>query len=74
LDDEKLTRRVDGALDRIEPVRIVDSPVQINNSVVALRGAVASFLTKAQVLQAVQGVSGIQQVRDEVLTDSEVGT
>lgn len=76
VDDEKLAIRVYRALDDVEPMRVSGSSVrvQVSSGVVTLRGVVASFSFKAQVLQAAQGVPGVKRVCDELLTDSELET
>jgi osmotically-inducible protein OsmY len=67
-DDEALARRVCHALNAIKPMGPLGSPlhVQVSNSVVTLRGVVATYLRKAQILQAVCSVPSVQLVQEEL--------
>jgi osmotically-inducible protein OsmY len=67
-DDETLTRQIYRALDDIEPTGRLGSPlhVQARDGLVTLRGVVATYLSKAQILQAVCSVPGVRQVREEL--------
>jgi len=73
-DDETLVRRVYQALNRIEPLRVLGSPVRVqaNKGMVTLNGVVATYTIKAQVLQTVRNLPGVHQVRDELWTDSDL--
>jgi osmotically-inducible protein OsmY len=73
-DDETLIGRVYRALDEIQASEVMGSSIQVvlNDSVVVLHGAVGNHSTKAQMLEATRGVPGVQHVRDELLTDSEL--
>jgi osmotically-inducible protein OsmY len=74
VDDDKLIDRVYRALDGIEPLRVLGSPVyvQVKDGVVTLHGVVATYPIKARALEAVRSTRGVRQVRDELLTDSEL--
>ncbi len=73
-DDEALMHRVYRALDGVEPLRVLGSPVQVrvSDGVVKLRGVVATYPIKVRALEAVRSVRGVRQVRDELLTDSDL--
>jgi osmotically-inducible protein OsmY len=72
--DETLVRQVYRALDGVEPLRVLGSPVhvQVSDGVVTLCGVVATYPIKAQALEAVRRVRGVQQVGDELLTDDDL--
>lgn len=72
--DDTLTHRVYRALDGVEPLRVLGSPihVQVSDGTVTLSGVVATYSIKAQVLWATRSVRGVEQVRDELLTDSDL--
>jgi osmotically-inducible protein OsmY len=74
LDSETLTQRVYRALDDIEPLRDLDSPVrvEVSDGVVTLHGRVVTYALKARALQAAQNVSGVRQVRDSLLIGSNL--
>jgi osmotically-inducible protein OsmY len=74
IDDETLVRQVYQALNDIEPLRVLRSPVRVqaNKGVVTLSGVVATYPIKARALQTVRSLAGVQQVRDELWTDSDV--
>jgi osmotically-inducible protein OsmY len=74
IDDETLARRVYRALDGVEPLRVLGSPVYVRvcDSTVALSGVVATYPIKAQALEAVRNVRGVRHVQDQLCTDSEL--
>lgn len=74
IDDETLAQRVYRAVDGVDPLRTLGSlmEVEVDDGAVTLRGVVSTYATKIRVLQVVHGVSGVQQVRDELLTESEL--
>lgn len=67
-DDEMLARQVCRALDDIKPLDRLGVPlhIKVSNGLVTLRGVVATYLSKAQILQAVRSVPGVRQVREEL--------
>ncbi len=73
-DDETLVHRVYGALDKLEPLCGSGLPVQVHvrSGVVTLSGVVASYPIKAQAIDAAHSVPGVHQVRDNLLTDTEI--
>jgi osmotically-inducible protein OsmY len=74
IDDETLVQRVYRALDKVEPLRGSASPVQVHVSsgVVTLSGVVTSYPIKAKAMDAAHSVPGVFQVRDNLLTDTEI--
>ena len=74
LDDETLTHRVYRALDKVQPLRVSGLPiqVQVRAGVVTLSGVVTSYPIKAAVMEAAYSVPGVYQVRDALLTDTEI--
>jgi len=77
IDDRTLTHHVHQALHKIKQLRALHSPVKIdvNSGIVTLRGVVATYNLKALALQTVRDLLGVQEVRDELLTepDLEIG-
>lgn len=75
-DDEKLARRVYRALTGVKPLRSRRSLIQVrvSDGIVTLTGVVATYPVKAQALKTARDVAGVQQVRDELLTDSNLET
>ena len=73
-DDQTLVQQVYRALDGVEPLRVLASPVQVqvSDGTVTLSGVVATYSIKAQVLWATHRVRGVGQVRDELLTDDDL--
>ena len=67
--DETLVQRVYRALDHIG---LSSVSIQVHNGQVMLRGVVPTYSIKARALHAVDLVPEVQQVRDELLTDSEL--
>lgn len=67
VDDEILAQQFNRALDDIG---LTSVSILAKNGLVTLRGVVATYFIKAQILHATQGVLGVQQVQDELLTDS----
>jgi len=74
IDDETLVHRVYHALDKLEPLRGSALPVQVHvrSGVVTLSGVVASYPIKAKAMDAAHSVPGVHQVRDNLLTDTEI--
>jgi osmotically-inducible protein OsmY len=68
IDDEALDQQVYRALENIGPLSMLGSPlhVQVKDGVVTLRGVVATYLCRAQIVQAVCNVPGVQRVSDEL--------
>lgn len=68
IDDETLARQVHRVLEDIKPLCVLGCPlhIQVNAGVVTLRGVVATYLDKLQIVQAVCSVPGVQQVSDEL--------
>jgi osmotically-inducible protein OsmY len=69
VDDEIQAQHHNRALDDIAPTSV---SILVSNGLVTLRGVVATYSVKAQILHAIQCVLGVQQVQDELLTDSEL--
>jgi osmotically-inducible protein OsmY len=69
VDDETLAQQVHRALDNIG---LSSVSIQVHNGHVMLRGVVPTYSIKAQALHAVDLVPGVQQVRDELLTDFDL--
>lgn len=67
--NETLVQRVYRALDNIG---LSSVSIQVHNRQVVLRGVVPTNSIKAQALHAVDHVPGVQQVRDDLLVDSEL--
>jgi osmotically-inducible protein OsmY len=67
-DDETLALRICRALEDIKPMGRLGSPlyVQVRDGLVTLRGVVATYASKARVLQAVCSVPGVRQVCEEL--------
>lgn len=68
IDDEALTQRVCRALTDIKPLCALGAPlhVQVNDGVVTLRGVVATYFCRTQVVRVVRSVPGVQEVCDEL--------
>jgi osmotically-inducible protein OsmY len=68
VDDAMLAQRVYRALEDLKPLCVLGSPlhVQVDDGVVTLRGVVATYLDKLQIIQAVCGVPGVQQISEEL--------
>lgn len=68
IDDETLSQRVCRALADIKPLCALGAPlhVQVNDGVVTLRGVVATYYCRTQVLRVVRSVPGVQEVCDEL--------
>jgi osmotically-inducible protein OsmY len=68
LDDETLAQQVYHALEDIKPLCVLGAPLhfQVSDGVVTLRGVVATYPCKAQLMRAVRGVRGVRKVCDEL--------
>lgn len=66
IDDKTLTQRVCGALEEIEPLCLLGSPlhVQVKDGVVTLCGVVATYSRKKQIVRVVRSVPGVREVCD----------
>jgi len=68
VDDETLLQQVRRALEDIRPLRVLGSPlhVQVNDGIVTLRGVVATYLCKVEIVRTVCKVPGVREVHDEL--------
>jgi len=71
VNDKTLASRVRQALFKVERLRLLHSPIQVEarDSLVTLRGVVATAELKRLALQAVHSTPGVHHVRDELLTE-----
>ena len=67
-DDETLVQQVLRALEDIGPLHVLGSPihVQANDGIVTLRGVVATYLCKMEIVRTVCKVPAVREVHDEL--------
>jgi len=72
--DEDLQARIDDALWRYEPLRVLRAPLtaQVRHGEVTLTGVVPSRIIHRGVIEIVQRIPGIQAVHDQIVTDTDL--
>lgn len=72
--DEDLQARIDDALWRYEPLRVLRAPLtaQVRHGEVTLTGVVPSRIIHRGVIEIIQRIPGIQAVHDQIVTDTDL--
>lgn len=72
--DEDLQARIDDALWRYEPLRVLRAPLtaQVRHGEVTLTGVVPSRIIHRGVIETLQRIPGIQAVHDQIVTDTDL--
>lgn len=70
-EDESLTKRVQAKLDGDASIAGNQITVESNNGVVTLKGTIATVLDQQQIVELVQSVQGVKEVKSELIVEQE---